>query len=488
MTKDLTGTTWGTIGRAVTTVTLLVVASGSFTAVTGAGTGNSEPVLSNDTFARVADLAKASVVNISSRARARKTNEKSPLLGDPLMRRFFGEEFERRVPDAPVQGMGSGVIISADGYIVTNNHVIDGADDIRVLLPDKRTFRAKIIGTDPPSDVAVIKIDAPRLRPLPWADSKRLRVGELVLAVGNPFGLNETVTMGIISAVGRANMGIVDYEDFIQTDAAINPGNSGGALVNLNGELMGINTAIFSQSGGSLGIGFAIPSNLAKGVLTSLIQHGKVIRGWMGVSIQDLTEDLAKNLGAREPKGALVAEVLDGSPASKGKLEPGEIIVDFNGHAVTDGAQLRSLVAETPPGTQVKVTVLKDGRPRQVTMTIGELPSEVTKPSRQVHEDAGHGEHALVGVTVEPAPSEHSGFFRRKESGVVVSDIEPESPAERAGLRPGDVIREINRLPVKSVRDFEQATRNLNPGDRALVLVKRGEASTFLSINPEPAA
>ncbi|HET7059117.1 MAG TPA: trypsin-like peptidase domain-containing protein, partial [Nitrospiraceae bacterium] len=251
----------------------------------------------NETFISVAKLAKASVVNISS---SQKTVQgegfRNPFFNDPFFRRFFGEE-ERRFPvpkERREQGLGSGVIVSPDGHILTNNHVVEKADEIKVLLSDKRTFKAKVIGTDPKTDVAVIKIDVDNLPVLPWGDSAQLQVGELVLAVGNPFGLNQTVTMGIISAVGRANMGIVDYEDFIQTDAAINPGNSGGALVNLKGELIGINSAIFSRTGGNMGIGFAIPSNMAKSTMHSLIKYGKVVRGWLGVSIQDITQDLAK--------------------------------------------------------------------------------------------------------------------------------------------------------------------------------------------------
>ena len=288
--------------------------------------------LPSQPFVAIAKQAKSAVVNIAAvkKHRERETG-RSPFLDDPFFRRFFGEEFERRMPsprDFREQGVGSGVIVSSDGYIITNNHVVDGMDELTVSLPDKRTFKAKVVGTDPKTDVAIIKIDAANLPVLEWGDASQLQVGEMVLAVGNPFGLSQTVTMGIISAVGRANVGIVDYEDFIQTDAAINPGNSGGALVNLKGELIGINTAIFSQSGGYMGIGFAVPSNMAKHVMHDLIKHGKVVRGWIGVSIQEVTADLAKEFGAEEPSGALVADVMDDSPASKAKLERGDIITE----------------------------------------------------------------------------------------------------------------------------------------------------------------
>jgi serine protease Do len=258
----------------------------------------------------------------------------SPFFDDPFFRRFFGERFQqkpRKMPKRQRQGMGSGVIVSSDGYIVTNHHVVETGDDIQVALSDKRTFEAKLIGSDPKTDLAILKIEASDLPSLSWGDSSILEVGEMVVAVGNPFGLSQTVTMGIISAVGRANMGIVDYEDFIQTDAAINPGNSGGALVNLQGELIGINTAIFSRSGGYMGIGFAIPSNMARSVTQSLKEHGTVVRGWLGVSIQDLTPELADQFDAPDTTGALVTDVVQESPAEAATFKRGDIIQKYDG-------------------------------------------------------------------------------------------------------------------------------------------------------------
>jgi serine protease Do len=440
-----------------------------------------ERALSGQPFVAIAKRAKASVVNVSSLKKSKQEDRRfsNPFFDDPFFRRFFGEEFERRMPpprEFQQQGLGSGVIVTSDGYIITNNHVVEGADELNISLPDKRTFKAKVIGTDPKTDVAVIKIDAANLPALPWGDAAQLEVGEMVLAVGNPFGLSQTVTMGIISAIGRANVGIVDYEDFIQTDAAINPGNSGGALVNLKGELIGINTAIFSQSGGYMGIGFAIPSTMAKSVMESLIKHGKVIRGWVGLSIQDVTPDLAKEFGTTETNGALVGDVMEDSPASKAKLERGDIITAYNGVTVRDSNHLRGLVAETAPGTTVRLSVLRDKKAVDCTVVIGEMPKESAKAER---DGSGKGDHALAGLTVENV--RQSG--RSKPSGVVVTAVEPGSSAERAGLQEGDIIHEINRKPVKDVRDFERLTNQLSPDSPVLLLVKRGASTIFLSIS-----
>lgn len=446
--------------------------------------------ISAQPFIPIAQQAKAAVVNISAVKKENHQSEQGsgPFFDDPFFRRFFGEEFERRMPaprERREQGFGSGVIVASDGYIVTNNHVVTDAEELTVSLPDKRTFKAKIIGTDPKTDVAVIKIDASNLPVLSWGDAGQLQVGELVLAVGNPFGLSQTVTMGIISAVGRANMGIVDYEDFIQTDAAINPGNSGGALVNLKGELIGIPSAIFSQTGGSMGIGFAIPSNMAKSVMNNLIKHGKVVRGWIGISIQEINQDLAKEFGTVDTKGALVADVMDDSPAAKAKLERGDIITSYNGVTVRDPGQLRALVAETAPSTTVALSILRERKTQHVTVIIGELPKELAK-TRPQDGDSSKGEHALAGITVENISNSSERFGRSKgRAGVVVTAIEPDSPAERAGMRTGDIISEINRKPVKDVKDFERHTSQLTPKSSVLLLLNRGNTTIFLSITGE---
>ncbi len=431
----------------------------------------------NSTLTQVAKQARHAVVNISTTVYAKKLEPlQSPFFDDPFFRRFFGEEFEKKFQPQkfpPQQGTGSGVIVRKDGYIITNNHVVESGDEIQVTLSDKRNFTAEVIGTDPKTDLALIKIDADDLPVLPWGDSQKLEVGEIVMAVGNPFGLTQTVTMGIVSAVGRANVGIVDYEDFIQTDAAINPGNSGGALVNLKGELIGINTAIFSRSGGYMGIGFAIPSNMAQVIQTSLIEHGKVVRGWLGVSIQDLTPDLQDQFEAPDIQGALVSEVIDDSPAQQAGFQRGDIIRQFDTKTVKDTHHLRALVAESVPNASVKVQVFREGEDHELTVTIEEMPKDLVA---KANIGETQGSHALSGVTVESAPS--------GERGVTVTKVESGSPAGRAGIQKGDHILEINREAVKDVKDFQRLTGKLGAKDKILLLLQRGRSTIFISITP----
>ncbi len=442
------------------------------------------PFPANETFIRVSKDAMASVVNISStRKKGEVSQDKStPFFDDPLFRRFFGEEFEHRFrkdqPRKQEQGLGSGVIVSSDGYIITNNHVVEQAEELTVLLGDKRKFSAKLIGTDPKTDLAVIKIDESNLPTLQWGNSRNLQVGELVLAVGNPFGLNQTVTMGIISAIGRANMGIVDYEDFIQTDAAINPGNSGGALVNLRGELIGINTAIFSRTGGYMGIGFAIPSNMVKNVMNNLVDHGKVIRGWLGVSIQELNPELAEQFGSPDALGALVGDVVAGSPADNAEIQRGDIIRHYNGVKVKDPTHLRSLVAETSPGTSATVSVLRDSSSKELSVDIGELSKNLTAMRGSEREPQKN--HVLSGIMVKPIPPDRVS----KDKGVFIDRVQPDSAADRAGLRRGDIIIEMNRNPIRDIKDFHRLTRDLDPQTPVLILLKRGNGTIYLSIKP----
>ena len=337
---------------------------------------------SDGTFVEISKAATPTVVNISTTRLVKNEVGPNPFFEDPFFRRFFGDEFGRQFEqprERKEQSLGSGVIVESNGIIITNNHVIANADEIKVSLSDKREFKGKVLGTDPKTDIAVLKIEARDLPAIPMGDSSKMEVGEYVLAIGNPFGLHQTVTMGIISAIGRANVGISDYEDFIQTDAAINPGNSGGALVNTRGELIGINTAIFSKSGGYMGIGFAIPTNMARAVLESIKKEGKVVRGWLGVSIQEINPNLAKQFGIKENAGALVSDVMEKSPAEKAGIKRGDVIVQYQGNPVDNPGHLRNSVAQTRVGTRVKMAIIRDKKEIPVEVNIGEQPKDLVK-------------------------------------------------------------------------------------------------------------
>lgn len=441
-------------------------------------------------FVPVVKSASPAVVNISTSRTIKRGEEMNPLMEDPFFRHFFGEEFGRRfqVPkERRENSLGSGVIVSADGYIVTNNHVVAKADEIKVLLSDKREFTGKVVGTDPRSDIAVIKINAKNLPVLPWADSDRLEVGEYVLAIGNPFGLTQTVTMGIVSATGRANVGIADYEDFIQTDAAINPGNSGGALVNTRGELVGINTAIFSRSGGSMGVGFAVPANMARGVMESLVKSGKVVRGWLGVSIQEVTPALAKQFGLTNGKGALVNKVVPNSPASSAGLQKGDIILAFNGKTVDNPSVLRNTVAQTPIGQKVKVEVMRDRKTVKLDVKIAEQPKDIAQAGTEEEgvQEGAEGS-ALAGIEVRSLTSDIARQLGLPPgtAGVLVSDVASGSLADAAGVEQGDVIVEINHQPVRNTNDYRRISSKLGKKASALLLINRRGDQLFLAIEP----
>ena len=440
-------------------------------------------------FPAVAKATMPAVVNISTTrvVKSQGGHPASPFMDDPMFRQFFGEQFNRQfqIPrERRENSLGSGVIVSADGYIVTNAHVVDKADEIKVLLSDKREFTGKVVGTDPKSDIAVIKISGKELPILNWGDSEKLEVGEYVLAIGNPFGLNSTITLGIVSAVGRANMGIEQYENFIQTDAAINPGNSGGALVNTRGELIGINTAIFSRTGGNMGIGFAIPSNMAKGVMDSLVKHGKVVRGYLGVSIQDVNAKIAKQFGLDKAQGALVSDVVSGSPAEQGGIKSGDVIVRLDGKAIENSTLLRHRVAEMPVGQSVEVEVLRDKKPVKLNIKIAEQPKDMTAGGESVK---GEGKSsALAGFEVQNLTPDISGKLNlaRGTQGVVVSGVESGSAAEEAGIQPGDVVVELNRKPVRNTDDFRRLSKSLGKDESALLLIVRQNRKLFVAINP----
>lgn len=445
------------------------------------------PLLDKGGFADIAQAVTPAVVNITVRKEAAVPMSGRP--SDP-MREFFGMPGMPEMPGMPNrpggppapegQGAGSGVIISSDGYVLTNDHVVDGAKIITVTLPDKREFVGKVVGLDPQTDLAVVKIDATDLPFVPWGDSATLRVGEYLLAVGNPFGLNSTVTLGIVSALGRGGMGITQYEDFIQTDAAINPGNSGGALVNMRGELVGINTAIFSQSGGYQGVGFAIPTNLAKPVYDSLVSTGKVVRGFLGVGIQEVTADLAQSFQLHQTKGALVTNVVPGSPADEAGIKRGDVIVEYQGKPVLDPRSLQHHVIRTTVGSEVSMVVMRDGHKQSLKTKIREQQNPT-----QVAQAAPVGkEGPLAGVAVQNLDNglaQQLGL-EKDMNGVVVMEVTPGSVAARAGLVQGDVISEINRKPVRSEEDFVKVVSHLKEQSSALIFIHRGKGALYLTI------
>jgi serine protease Do len=404
----------------------------------------------------------------------------SPFFSDPFFHHFFDMPNVPmyRNPEQRERSLGSGVIVSSDGVILTNNHVVDRGDKIRVALSDGRELDAKIVGTDPESDVAVLRVAAKNLPAIEMADSSKLRVGDLVLAVGNPFGLGQTVTMGIISATGRANIGITDYEDFIQTDAAINPGNSGGALVDMNGRLVGINTAIVSRSGGYQGICFAIPSNMAVQIKDAILSHGKVMRGYLGVAIQNVTEDLARSMNLQARRGVLVSDVTPNSPAAKAGIKRGDVILSVNGNATNTPAQLRNHVALAGKGSKVKLEVERDHKPRSFEVTLGETPSDRNGGAAQKVDDG-----VLGGVTVQPLDRAARTRLRVPDSveGVLVSKVEPDGAAAQMGLREDDVIIEVNRSATTTVDAFRKAAKQ--SADSVLLLVYRDGATVFMSFN-----
>ena len=442
------------------------------------------------TFVDIAKSVTPAVVNISA-TRVVRREEQMPSFPfqDPFFRRFFGEENPH--PGMPKQrkeqSLGSGVIVDASGLIVTNNHVVAKADQITVVLSDKREFKGKVIGTDPKSDLALIRIEGEDLPVVAWGDSDQLEVGEYVLAIGNPFGLNQTVTMGIVSAIGRANVGVADYEDFIQTDAAINPGNSGGALVDTHGALVGINTAIFTQSGGYMGIGFAVPSNMVRSVLESLVENGKVVRGWLGISIQEITPQLAREFGLEKNQGALIADVLPRSPAEKAGLKQGDVVISLMERPIEGASQLRNQVAQIPVGENVQVVVIRDNKEKTFNVKIEEQPKDVDQGDRSEEPEAEEADgSALAGMEVRTLTPGLARQFElgRNQKGVVVMDVTTGSAPEQAGVSPGDLIMEMNRRPIQSLADYREVLAGLDKDAGILLLISRQGKALFLSVGP----
>ncbi len=487
--------------RTVLYLTLLAIAVTVGFEFTGSVKSQSNPVRGSDTESRpifslrdlnnaFIDIAKSvtpSVVTVSTEKTLTLQDNGGfgfPFNGDPFGD-FFGNPQPRGRGQTPQRqfkqaGLGSGVIVSQDGYILTNNHVVSEADSIQVRLSDGRRFPAKVIGRDERTDVAVIKVNASGLTAVKKGNSDSLQVGEMVMAIGSPLSENlaHTVTQGIVSAKGRQNVGLATYEDFIQTDAAINPGNSGGALVNLDGELVGLNSAIASQSGGFQGIGFAIPSNMAFKIMDQLITNGKVVRGWLGILPQDIDSKMAAAMKVKEASGVLVGDVTSGSPAEKAGFQSGDIITAIDGQSMTSAAQLRTDIAQTPPGTKVSVSLLRDGKDKSFDLTLGELPAQFASATGGTVQSKD-----LLGFSVSALTrdlADKYGLDGRTEA-VVVTDLDQSSSAYEAGLREGDVIRSVNHMTVTSVKEFDQATSGLKKGDTILLRVDRPSNGLFLA-------
>ena len=436
----------------------------------------------NDVFVDVSKKVTPAVVTITSSRRAEPAAF-SGEEGDNPFEQFFGPGFRFRVPrtpHTPRQGFGSGVIVRPDGVVLTNNHVIHEMDEVNVRLPDGESYPATIVGADPKSDLAVLKIEADHLPTVPFGDSDQLQVGQWVLAVGSPFGpgLEHTVTAGIVSAKGRSNLRLAEYEDFIQTDAAINPGNSGGALVDTAGRLIGINTAIASGSGGFQGVGFAIPSNMAREIGEQLLQSGRVVRGWLGVSIQDVDKRMARALSRKDAGGVLVGEVSPSGPAGASGLQRGDIILKFDGQPVEDITELRNMVASSEPGHRTELTIERGGEQKTLTVKLGELPDEEAQaggPDRSQ-------EHGTVGLQLrELTPALRSRLDYQGE-GVLVAGVATGSPAQKAGLRPGDVLVEVNHQAVQSPAEASAQLRQVEKGDTILLLIHREGSTLFLPL------
>jgi len=445
-------------------------------------------------YSAVVKRVVPAVVNISTskviKQQTAMEGEDDPQGMDPFLRQFFGGEGNQRFSrprEHSEKALGSGVIVNPDGYILTNNHVVEGATQVIVTLHDKREFKAKVIGTDPRTDIAVIKIDGSNFPTLTLGDSSKVEVGDIVLAIGDPFGVGQTVTAGIVSAMGRSGLGIEQVEDFIQTDAPINPGNSGGAMVDDEGHLIGINTAILSgNSGGNQGIGFAVPINMARGDMDQIVAHGKVEHGYIGILPQDVTPALAKAFNVSANSGALVGEVTPNSPAARADLHQGDVITAINGEAVVDANQLRLKIGMMAPNSSVALKIMRDGKVQNINVTLGEYPSKVERASLDHNSGSSDqsADKSIDGVSVENLTPDTARQLKLPEStpGVVVAEVSPSSRAADAGLQPGDVIQQVNHQAVANTRDFSRAVGKSGKDDSVLLLVDRGGSTLFLAV------
>lgn len=444
------------------------------------------------TFASVVETVAPSVVTVFTTQTVSRPAAAFQFPDDAL-RQFFGGQLPQRQGKQTLQGLGSGVIVSPDGYILTANHVVSGADEIMIGLgTELRKFKAKKIGTDPGTDVALLKIDEKNLPAITFADSDKARAGDLVLAVGNPFGLRQTVTMGIISAVGRGGVGIVDYENFIQTDAAINMGNSGGALVNTKGELLGINTAIFSRSGGNQGIGFAIPANLAREVMQSLREKGRVVRGYIGVSVQTLSPELAEAMKLNgQLTGALVGEVAPDTPSAKAGIKTGDVITAVNGKKLSDARELRLMIGSMLPGSKAQLEVNREGQTKMFDVQLAEMPAGMTQeggPAASPEESAQPEKTTVFGgVAVADITDDIRTALNlpREIQGAVIAELDADSPAGKAGLHEGDVIQEVNKQRVRNARDLVAISKKLKPNEKILIRIYSQGRSGYVALEPK---
>jgi serine protease Do len=469
-------------------ILIVILAAGVNIAKANSSADNEILNRSSKAFVNVVKKAQPAVVHIKVEKTTRSTSRNQggeDIFNHPFFDQFFGPQYRQQRPQQPRQrehkqrGQGSGFIISKDGFILTNNHVIEDADIIKVSLSDNREFDAKVIGADPQSDVALLKIEDPENLPvLPLGDSEALEVGEWVIAIGNPFGLSQTVTVGVVSAKGRSSVGINQYENFIQTDAAINPGNSGGPLINVDGEVIGINTALFSKTGGYMGIGFAIPINMAQSIENQLQKDGKVTRGWLGVVIQDVNKELAESFGLKEAGGILISEVQEGSPADKAGIKQGDVIIRLDETVLKDVSDLRNRIALISPESEVALHIIRHGEEKNITVAIGEQPTDFGKRAGSSKGKDSLEDFGLILQDLTKELADKLGY--EKNSGVVISDIQPDSSAAAEGLKPGYLIEEVNRNKIGNLQELHAVLKQAADTKKILLRIRAGDYSRYV--------